>query len=311
MSLSFTLLGSGSSGNATVVSSGDIHILVDVGLSGKETARRLKECGLHPDDMTAIVLSHEHGDHCRGVVPFVKDLDIPIFMTDAAFRASDMPLEPRSVRTIQSGEGFEVDGIQFTPFSIPHDAADPLAFTIEKNGVKIAIVLDLGYVSNLVVERLKGSDAIILESNHDLNMLQVGPYPWALKQRIKSRRGHLSNDHVAEFLAQAFDGRARHVLLAHLSEKNNHPDLALLSAQRALESRSALSIAQTRLDVCRPDDIGKTCEDHGKCIGRDKRIDCTHTHEWPEAHIFAIALLQHLREQDGAEESACCNRGTA
>jgi len=257
MSLSFTLLGSGSSGNATLVSSGDAHVLVDVGLSARETTRRLKECGLTPDDISAIVLSHEHGDHCRGVAPFVKHVEVPVFMTDAALHASDLALNPRSIRPIQSGEGFEVFGIQFTPFSIPHDAADPVAFTIEKDGVKIAIVLDLGYISNLVVERLKGCDATILESNHDINMLQVGPYPWALKQRIKSRKGHLSNDKVAEYLAQAFDGKARQVLLAHLSEKNNHPDLALLSAQRALESRSTLGCSQTRLEVCRPDRVSK------------------------------------------------------
>ncbi len=257
MSLSFTLLGSGSSGNATLVSSGDTRILVDVGLSAKETARRLRECGVSPGQITAIVLSHEHGDHCRGVAPFVKDIEIPVFMTEAAFRGSDMNLDARRVRPIQSGEGFDIQGIQFTPFSIPHDAADPVAFSIEKNGTKIAIVLDLGYVSNLVAERLKGCAAIIIESNHDVNMLKVGPYPWALKQRVMSRRGHLSNDSVAEYLSQGFDGCARHLLLAHLSKKNNLPELALLSAQRALESRSALACTQTRLEVCQADKISR------------------------------------------------------
>ncbi len=257
MSLGFTLLGSGSSGNATLVSSSGVHVLVDVGLSARETARRLKECGLAPEDISAIILSHEHGDHCRGVVPFVKELAMPVFMTEAAFKASGMPLDPRRIRRIRSGEGFDVHGIQFTPFSIPHDAADPLAFSIGKDGVKIAIVLDLGYISNLVAERLKGCDAIIIESNHDINMLKVGPYPWALKQRVMSRRGHLSNDSVAEYLAQGFDGAARHVLLAHLSKKNNLPELALISAQRALESRSALASSQTRLEVCRAERISK------------------------------------------------------
>ena len=130
--------------------------------------------------------------------------------------------------------------------------------TIEKGGVRIGIVLDLGYVSNLVCERLKGCDGIIIESNHDVNMLKVGPYPWALKQRVMSRRGHLSNDSVAEYLSNGFDGKARHVLLAHLSQKNNLPELALLSAQRALEGRSILACAQTRLDVAYPDEISRT-----------------------------------------------------
>jgi phosphoribosyl 1,2-cyclic phosphodiesterase len=258
MSLSFTLLGSGSSGNATLVSDGDTHILVDVGLSARETVRRLEECGLGADKISAIVLSHEHTDHCRGVMPFVKNLEIPVFLTDGALEVSGLSLEPHRTRQIQSGRGFDIDGIQFTPFSIPHDAADPLAFTIEKGGVKIAIVLDLGYISNLVVERLRECDAIILESNHDINMLKVGPYPWALKQRVMSRRGHLSNDSVAEYLTDGFDGRARHVLLAHLSRKNNLPELALLSAQRALEARSALATCQTRLEISHPDRISRT-----------------------------------------------------
>lgn len=253
MSLSFTLLGSGSTGNVTLVSDGDRHILVDVGLSGRETTRRLREVGLEPAGISAIVVSHEHGDHCRGVAPFAKDLDIPVFMSETAFEASGMTLDPRRLRWIEPGTSFEIYGIQFSPFAVPHDAADPMGLAVEKDGVRLAIVLDLGYVSNLVSERLKGCDAIILESNHDINMLKVGPYPWPLKQRVMSRRGHLSNDSVAEYLANGFDGGARHVFLAHLSQKNNLPELALLSAQRALEGRSAIASSQTRLEVAHPD----------------------------------------------------------
>src|SRR5512139_3396906 len=225
MGLSFTLLGSGSSGNTTLVSDGTTHILVDVGLSGRETARRLRECGLEPDKISAIVISHEHGDHCRGVGPFAKNLDIPVFMTEAALACSGLSLDSRKYQRISSGESFDINGILFTGFSVPHDAIDPLGFVIEKDGVKIGVVLDLGYLSNLVIERLKGCDGIILESNHDVQMLKVGPYPWALKQRVMSRRGHLSNDSVAQFLANDYDGNAAHVVLAHLSQKNNLPEL--------------------------------------------------------------------------------------
>src|SRR5213594_3858884 len=253
MGLSFTLLGSGSSGNATVVSSGDVHILVDIGLSAKETARRLRELGLNPARIAAVVVSHEHGDHCRGVAPFAKDLEVPVFITDGALAASQMRLESSKLQRIESGVPFEVCGFLFTPFAVPHDSADPIAFCIEKHGVKMAVVLDLGYISNLVVERLKGCDAIILESNHDVNMLKVGPYPWSLKQRVMSRKGHLSNDTVAEYLATGFDGNARHVVLAHLSKKNNLPELALISAQNALEQRSGLLSLQTRLELASAD----------------------------------------------------------
>jgi phosphoribosyl 1,2-cyclic phosphodiesterase len=258
MGLSFKLLGSGSSGNATLVSDGDTHILVDVGLSGRETARRLRECGIEPDRISAIVVSHEHGDHCRGVGPFAKDLDIPVFITDGTLNSSGIALDSRKHRRIISGECFEVHGFSFTCFSVPHDSADPLGFVIEKDGIKIGIALDLGYLSNLVLERLKGCDGIVLESNHDVQMLKLGPYPWALKQRVMSRRGHLSNDSVAQFLANDYDGKAAHFVLAHLSKKNNLPELALLSAQRALEERSRLLVHQTRLELAEAEKISKT-----------------------------------------------------
>lgn len=263
MSLSFTLLGSGSSGNVTLISAGDTHILVDVGLSGRETARRLAECGLNPQQISAIVVSHEHGDHCRGIAPFARHLEVPIFMTDAAYAAycgTGTSFAEKKRQRIESGRPFDVHGVLFTPFAVAHDASDPLAFGIEKNGVKIAVVLDLGEISHLVVERLRGCDAIVLESNHDRNMLEVGPYPWALKQRVWSRLGHLSNDQVAGYLATDFDGSARHMVLAHLSEKNNLPELALLSARRALEERSGLAAVQTKLELGFADRISRTYE---------------------------------------------------
>jgi phosphoribosyl 1,2-cyclic phosphodiesterase len=228
---------------------------VDVGLSGRETARRLRECGVGPEKISAIVISHEHGDHCRGVAPFVKDLSIPVFIADRALAASGLSLNPSKLQRIDSSTAFEVFGVLFTPFAVPHDAADPVAFTIEKQDVKLAVVMDLGYVSNLVAERMKGCDGIVLESNHDISMLRVGPYPWALKQRVMSRLGHLSNDAVAEYLTDGFDGKARYLVLGHLSKHNNLPELALLSARRALEACSSLRSVQTRLELAHPDQI--------------------------------------------------------
>ncbi len=258
MGLRFTVLGSSSSGNATLVSDGQHNILVDVGLSGREAARRVAQCGITPDRISAIVVSHEHGDHCRGVSPFVKSLEIPTFVTESAFDTWGVSLDPRKRQQIESGVPFELYGMVFTPFPVSHDAADPISFTIEKDGIKIAIVLDLGYISNLVIERLRKCDGIVLESNHDINMLKVGPYPWALKQRVLSRRGHLSNANVAEYLAAGFDGQARHLVLAHLSKKNNLPELALLSARQALEGRSGLRCTQTRLALATADSISET-----------------------------------------------------
>jgi phosphoribosyl 1,2-cyclic phosphodiesterase len=258
MGLCFNVLGSGSSGNSTLVSDGVTNILVDAGLSGKETARRLDEYGLSPDRISAIVVSHDHGDHCRGVAPFVKNLDIPVFMTAAAFEASGIRVNPSKHRAISPGECFEIGGIAVTCFSVPHDAADPLGFVLEKDGVRVGIALDLGFMSNLVIERLKGCAGIVLESNHDMAMLKAGPYPWALKQRVMSRSGHLSNDAVAKYLTCDFDGTAAHVILAHLSKQNNLPDLALLSARQALEEQSDMRCRQTKLELACPDKIGKT-----------------------------------------------------
>jgi phosphoribosyl 1,2-cyclic phosphodiesterase len=258
VSFSFTVLGSGSSGNCLLVSSGSDHVLVDAGLSGKETVRRLRNRNFEPERLRAVVVSHEHGDHCRGAAPLAKDLGLPVFITDGAHQAAEMEVEPTRRVAIHAGVPFEICGMLFTPFSVPHDSVDPIAFSIEKDGVKIAVVLDLGCFTNLVIERLRGCDAIILESNHDVSMLTVGPYPWALKQRVLGRKGHLSNDAVAQYITNGFDGRARHIVLAHLSEKNNLPELALLSAQRALEERAPLFASQTRLELARPETAGPT-----------------------------------------------------
>ena len=258
MGLCFNVLGSGSSGNSTLVSDGATNILVDAGLSGREIARRLDEFGLSPEKLSAIVVSHDHGDHCRGVAPLVKNLDIPVFMTGTAFEASGIKVNPSKLRVISPGECFEIGNIAVTCFSVPHDAADPVGFVLEKNGVRVGIAMDLGFMSNLVVERLKGCAGIVLESNHDVTMLKAGPYPWALKQRVMSRSGHLSNDAVAQYLAGDFDGTAAHMVLAHLSKQNNLPDLALLSAQRALEERSGMCAIQTKLELAWADKISKT-----------------------------------------------------
>ena len=258
MGLHFNVLGSGSSGNSTLVSDGMTNILVDAGLSGREIARRLNEFGLAPEKISAIVVSHEHLDHCRGVAPFVKNLDIPVFMTATAFEASGIRVDSSKHRVIAPGECFEIGGIGVTCFSVPHDAVDPLGFVLERNGVRVGIAMDLGFMSKLVIERLKGCAGIVLESNYHVERLQDGPYPWKLKERIKSRHGHLSNDDVAQYLACGFDGTAGHVILAHLSRQNNLPDVALLSAGKALEERCDMRRGRTRLGLAWPDKISET-----------------------------------------------------
>jgi phosphoribosyl 1,2-cyclic phosphodiesterase len=156
---------------------------------------------------------------------------------------------------IAAEQSFQIGDLVFHPFEVPHDAAETLAFTIEAQGVKVGFLTDLGYIPQMVVHHLKGCDALILEANHDLEMLRVGPYPWSLKQRVMSRHGHLSNDEMARFLREDFDGRAAYILLAHLSQKNNHPEIARLAAMEALASRSPLLAreAEQRVHVSHPD----------------------------------------------------------
>ena len=224
-------------------------LLIDAGLSRKEMLRRFEALGRQrPERVDGILISHEHSDHSSGLAQMQREWDCPAYLTEPTHREILKMLEESGARKklerveyIRAGERFEIGDIEITPFLIPHDAADPVGFAFRSNGAKVAIVTDLGYLPELVKHHLRESDLLILESNHDLEMLKVGPYPWYVKQRVMSRTGHLSNTIVSEFLADAelFDARARHLVLAHLSEQNNAPYLARICAEQALASRPA------------------------------------------------------------------------
>lgn len=223
------------------------RLLVDVGLGRRETLRRIAAVGAAANQFDGILISHEHTDHCSGLPMVVRHWPATVYLTEGTHEAICRGLSAEQAKQIQrveyvsAGQSFTVGDIEINAFRIPHDAADPLAFCFRANGSKLALVTDLGYLPELVKQHLRGSDCLILESNHDAEMLKVGPYPWHVKQRVLSRTGHLSNHAVSEFLAdpEGFDGRARYLVLAHLSEQNNHPDLARLSAEEALARRPA------------------------------------------------------------------------
>ncbi|HVN08839.1 MAG TPA: MBL fold metallo-hydrolase [Patescibacteria group bacterium] len=245
ISLRVLNLGSGSSGNSTLVETVTTRVLVDAGFNRRETMRRLAALGASVDGVHGILISHEHTDHISGLANLSRSWNAPVFITEGTY-AEYRRLTPREelekierVETIVPSRRFQVGDIEITAFSIPHDAADPVGFTLQAEGFKVSIVTDLGYLPAHVREHLRGSDLLILESNHDLEMLKVGPYPWHIKQRVMSRTGHLSNHAVSEFLCdgEGFDARARWLVLAHLSENNNNPDLARLSAEEALGRR--------------------------------------------------------------------------
>jgi phosphoribosyl 1,2-cyclic phosphodiesterase len=245
--LRVSILASGSSGNITLLETQSTRLLVDCGLGKRETLARLAAIELSVDRIDGILITHEHADHCHGLPQMLGLWKAPLYVTeptmDALHRAFPDRLAKRlrGLETIQSGQHFSIGDIDVHAFQIPHDAADPIGFTFRTNGTKMALVTDLGYMPQLVKVHLRDADCLLLESNHDLDMLKVGPYPWVVKQRVLSRTGHLSNHAVSEYLAdpEGFDARARYLVLAHLSQENNNPDLARLSAEEALDRRPA------------------------------------------------------------------------
>jgi phosphoribosyl 1,2-cyclic phosphodiesterase len=253
ISFRISILASGSTGNATLLETERTTLLIDAGLGKKEMLRRFEALGrARPERVDAILITHEHSDHSSGAAQMAREWDCPAYLTEPTHREilkmyADDPEKPgrkakmERVEYIRAGERFEVGDIEINPFAIPHDAADPVGFAFRTNGTKVAIVTDLGYLPELVKHHLREADFLILESNHDLDMLKVGPYPWYIKQRVMSRTGHLSNNVVSEFLAdsEVFDARARYLVLAHLSEQNNTPDIAQICAEQALASRPA------------------------------------------------------------------------
>jgi phosphoribosyl 1,2-cyclic phosphodiesterase len=234
------VLGSGSRGNCTWIATEKTRLLVDAGFGFKETSARLAAAGQTLQGCDAIVISHEHQDHIGGLRSLVMKLKIPVYIAPAAHDAVRWDEKMRSVAAFEMfdpGRKFRVGDIEFSPFSIPHDAADPVAFAFEAQGIKAAVVTDLGYIPEIVKQHVRSCHCLIFESNHDLEMLKVGPYPWFVKQRVMSRQGHLSNRTTAQFLSDDYDGSAQVVVLAHLSDANNHPEIVRLTALDALSRR--------------------------------------------------------------------------
>jgi len=212
-------------------------VLVDAGLSFKQTRERLADIGETIESIDAVLVSHEHTDHISGIPGLTKKLRKPIYITiQAAPTISWDDCEPNVV-TFQAGTALTIGDLEIQTFTIPHDAADPVAYTLCAQGLKMAICTDLGYIPESVKYHLRGADFMVLESNHDIEMLKVGPYPWMVKQRIMGRNGHLSNDAVSDFILDDLDGGTRTLVLGHLSEHNNHPSIVQLSASQALKRR--------------------------------------------------------------------------
>jgi len=225
--LRFTSLGSGSSGNGLVVESGTTRVLMDCGFALADTKARLQRAGLSPAQLAGIVVTHEHDDHMGGVARFALRYAIPVYLTrgSAQWLPADFPAV--LVRYIDSHTPFAVDGLSVEPFPVPHDAREPVQYVFSDGAARLGVVTDLGTVTQHVVEKLSGCEALVIECNHDLDMLMEGPYPVSLKHRVSGRFGHLSNSDAGQLVAALERSRLRHLIAAHLSQQNNRPELAV------------------------------------------------------------------------------------
>ena len=215
-------------------------MLIDAGICRREIVSRLQAIGESAEDLDAVLITHEHNDHVCGLVPLLKKYKIPVYMswlTAPTIAWGDY--EPR-LESFMAGERFRIGDLEVDTFTVPHDSVDPVGFCIQAEGVRVGIVTDLGYMPESVRIHLRGAEFLMLESNHDLDMLKVGPYPWSVKQRVMSRNGHLSNDLVSQFILDGMDGCLKTLVLGHLSEHNNHPAIVHMAAMQAL-GRRALS----------------------------------------------------------------------
>lgn len=222
-------LSSGSDGNATYLSTGCTHVLVDAGLTLRDTLDALKSIGVSPYDLDAILISHEHADHIRGVGALSRKFDIPVYANQGTWEAMQQKvgdIASRNVRIFYTGMDFYINDMNIQSYAVPHDAAEPVGFCFYNGNKKISIVTDLGHTNTSIIKMVQDSDLILLEANHDVHMLQMGPYPWPLKKRIMGKYGHLSNEQAGMALVDMLKDRTMYVLLAHLSQENNLPALA-------------------------------------------------------------------------------------
>ncbi len=242
----FASLGSGSRGNATVVSHRNTCVLVDCGFSMRETEQRLQRLNFEPQQLTAIVVTHEHQDHRLGVGAMARKYALPVFMTRGTHSANNWG-ELADWTAIEPETVFVIADIELTPFTVPHDAAEPVQFVFSDGAKRLGLLTDTGMITTHIIEQLTGLDALLLECNHDATMLQDSEYPSTLKQRVGGDYGHLNNTQAAELLCKINRSGLHHVVAMHLSQKNNQPQLA----QQAL----AQSMGCTEEDILVADQL--------------------------------------------------------
>lgn len=261
MPLLFQVLASGSKGNSVLVCSPKTRILVDAGTTCKELTRRLAKTSIDAKSLDGVVITHEHNDHVSAAGVLSRKFDLPVYMT----RGTVENLPPNigqfaSLRLFSTGMPFTLGDLRIHPFATSHDAREPAGFMIEHEESRLGICTDLGIATNLVKVRLQGCHGLVIEANHDVRKLMEGPYPFFLKQRIKSSHGHLSNEEACDLLESVHHNEMRCVVFAHLSETNNHPELVVESSQRLRQSKKWECV---RFEVAQQDDVSPQIELHG------------------------------------------------
>lgn len=248
MPVRLTILGSGSSGNCAYLETDEIRILIDAGFSARQIRQRLASIGRAPENLTGILITHEHSDHIQGLSALCEKLRIPVFCNRLTKDAIEYQLQMRiECRLFTTGGGFDIGDICVETFMVPHDAQDPVGFLIRTAGGNIGFLTDLGHTNKLVIERIRPANVLLLEANHDVKMLQETPHrPWSLKQRILGRHGHLSNEAAADAAEQMMSAQLQHLYLGHLSRECNRPDIAQTVMQARLEKIGARHV---RLEV--------------------------------------------------------------
>ncbi|MCB9797991.1 MAG: MBL fold metallo-hydrolase [Alphaproteobacteria bacterium] len=249
--VTFAVLSSGSGGNCTYVGDGSAGVLIDCGVSTKQIFKRMESIGLADAPIDAVLITHEHTDHVGSASVLCRQLlkragkFVPFYMTEGTLEGAPDQCVPDSAEVIEAGVPFRVRHIEVDPFTVPHDVIDPVAFRLQVGDASVGVLTDLGRPTALVAGKLRGLHALALEYNHDIELLLEGPYPWHLKQRIRSNHGHLSNDQASDLLKRTIGDSLQHLVLAHLSEKNNSPAKAMASANRALREVGAEHVQVT------------------------------------------------------------------
>ena len=234
----FASLGSGSAGNCLVVEQASTRLLLDCGFGVNEMLKRLQRCGLEPTQITGILVTHEHDDHAKGAFKLAVKYNIPVWLTHGSLKMCERYLPENAdiaINIIDSHTSFQIQDLSITPYPVPHDAREPTQFTFTDGQHKLGILTDAGTSTPYIEQVLSACDALVLECNHDLTMLENGPYAWPLKKRVGSRLGHLDNQTAAALLTKLDNSKLKHIIAAHLSAKNNTPDLAKAALSQALD----------------------------------------------------------------------------